>query len=142
MEPLQRLPTTLVTSKAPSTRTNCFLFPSGLPLPPICPWLYKPQPPHSLGCLSRVKSQDSLRSSLVSEDGDPELRCPAHGTDRCIWHCHRLAGRLNVEKNQGPDWVLEALSLLGLVRCTRPPQAVSATQSLSQRQRGFRIGSP
>ena len=27
---------------------------------------------------------------------------------------------LDMEKNQGPDWVLEALSVLGMVWCTRP----------------------
>lgn len=39
---------------------------------------------------------------------------------------------MDTEKNQGPDWGLEELSLLGLVRYARPHQATGLTQSLSQ----------
>lgn len=47
-------------------------------------------------------------------------------------HNPKQTNKMDTEKNQGPDWGLEELSLLGLVRYARPHQATGLTQSLSQ----------
>lgn len=128
--PLQGLPTTPPLEK-PLVPSSSHLYPHSLPYDPD-------HTSHSLPTAQAASPKwGSRRASEVlwfQKTGAQNSGALTHGTDRCFWYGHYnwLADKMDTEKNQGPDWGLEELSLLGLVRYARPHQATGLTQSLSQ----------
>lgn len=127
--PWQRLPTTPPLEKP--------LVPSSSHLHPHSLLYYLGYTSHSLRTAQAASPKwESRRASeglWFQKTGVQNSGALTHGTDRCFWngHCHWLADKMDMEKNQGPDWGLEELYLLGPVRYARPHQAIGLTQSLS-----------